>query len=210
MTPSIRIAALISGGGRTVCNLQDEIVKGNVDATIVRVIASKEGISGIERVRDLGLDVHVPGSSDYERDLTQLVESCQPDLICLCGYLRKLSLQPTWHGRVINIHPSLLPRHGGRGMYGMNVHEAAIESEAEFSGCTVHFVDDQYDHGPILLQRSCRIRSDDTAKTLAARVFQQECIALPRAIDMIARRKASIVDGRVEITAACEVGRGSL
>ena len=210
MTSPVRIVALISGGGRTVCNLQNEILKGQVDASIVRVVASREDISGVERTRELGLDVQVPTGPDYGQELAELVDSCKPDLICLCGYLRKLSLRPQWQGRVINIHPSLLPRHGGHGMYGLNVHKAAIESKAVFSGCTVHFVDDEYDQGPILLQRSCRIEPGDTPESLAARVFHQECIALPQAIGMIARGRASIVDGRVEIRAACEVGRGSL
>ena len=211
MTPTnVRIAALISGGGRTVCNLQTAILEGRVDASIACVIASREGLSGIDRASEAGLNVYVPRQDDYEEDLQRLIRECQPDLICLCGYLRKLDLHPSWHGRVINIHPSLLPRHGGKGMYGMHVHTAAIESGDEFSVCTVHFVDDQYDQGPILLQRACPIRSGDTPETLAARVFAEECIALPQAIDMISRNKVKLVDGRVEINAACEVGRGSL
>ena len=210
MNSPLRIAALISGGGRTVCNLQTAILENRVDASIACVIASRDGLSGIQRAREAGLEVHVPDRSNYEQDLRRLIEACQPDLICLCGYLKKLELDPSWQGRVINIHPSLLPRHGGKGMYGMHVHKAAIESGAEFSGCTVHFVDEQYDQGPILLQRACPIEPGDTAESLAARVFEQECIALPQAIDMIATHKVTLVDERVEITAACEAGRGSL
>lgn len=210
MTSPLRIAALISGGGRTVCNLQSAILANRVDACITRVIASRDGLSGIERTGEMGLDVHVPNQDDYEEDLRRLIEACEPDLVCLCGYLKKLNLHPSWHGRVINIHPSLLPRHGGKGMYGIHVHKAALESGAEFSGCTVHFVDEQYDQGPILLQRACPIEPRDTPESLAARVFEQECIALPQAIDMISSDKIRLVEGRVEINAACEVGRGSL
>ena len=106
-------------------------------------------------------------------------------------------------------HPSVAPPTTW-GSRDVATSKAAIESKAVFSGCTVHFVDDEYDQGPILLQRSCRIEPGDTPESLAARVFHQECIALPQAIGMIARGRASIVDGRVEIRAACEVGRGSL
>lgn len=177
---------------------------------MTRVIASRDGISGVQRVREMGVELDVPDQSDYENSLKHLVESSEPDLICLCGYLKKLTLHSDWYGKVINIHPSLLPLHGGKGMYGIHVHRAAINSGKHFSGCTVHFVDEHYDHGPILLQRACPIEPGDTAEKLAERVFEQECIALPEAVKLISSGKATLVDGRVKITAACEFGRSSL
>lgn len=95
-------------------------------------------------------------------------------------------------------------------MYGRHVHKAVLESGDAFSGCTVHFVDEEYDHGPILLQRACPVKPGDTSDRLAARVFEQECLALPKAIDMVSRGVVDLVEGRVKIDAACELGRGSL
>jgi phosphoribosylglycinamide formyltransferase-1 len=107
-------------------------------------------------------------------------------LVVMAGFLKHVLIPPDFAGRVINIHPSLLPEFGGPGMYGRHVHQAVIESGATVSGCTVHYVDNQYDNGPILLQRTCTVTADDTPDTLAARVFQEECKALPQAIQLIA------------------------
>ena len=104
------------------------------------------------------------------------------DLVVMAGFLKHVRIPSDFEGRVINIHPSLLPSFGGPGMYGHRVHQAVIDRGVKISGCTVHYVDNVYDNGPIILQRSCEVRDDDTAETLAARVFKQECEALPQAI----------------------------
>lgn len=210
MTSPLRITALISGGGRTVCNLQEWIEQGSLNAEIVLVVASRQTLPGIERARQAGLEVRIPDAEHYDDDLEQLVESSQPDVICLCGYLRHLRLRSNWHGRVINIHPALLPRHGGQGMYGNHVHESVLAAGDRVSGCTVHFVDDHYDHGPILLQRTCPVLKDDTASTLAKRVFQEECTALPEALELLGRDQVRLTEGRVEILPGFPPGPDSL
>ncbi len=185
-----RIAVLFSGGGRTVLNLLDKIDDGILDATITLAIASRSGIDGIDRIAERGLDIAVartkdePTSEGDARVQTWLNEM-RPDLICLCGYLRYLPIEPWMEGRVINIHPSLLPKFGGKGMYGMKVHECVIEQEETKTGCTVHYVDKEYDHGPTILQRICSVEPSDNAQTLADRVFDLECEAYPTAIQMV-------------------------
>ena len=199
MTSSTRIVALISGGGRTVLNLQQAIERDGLSAEIVHVIASRENLAGIQRVEEIGLPVSIPDPQNYDLDLEQLINLQEPDLICLCGYLKKVQLVPAWAGKMINIHPALLPAHGGKGMYGRHVHQAVLDAGDEVSGCTVHFVDDLYDHGPMLLQRSCPVEPGDTPETLAARVFEEECKALPEAISLMAAGRVRITDHQVEI-----------
>ena len=199
MTSSTRIVALMSGGGRTVLNLHQAIMRDKLPAEIVHVIASRENLSGIQRVEEIGLPVSIPDPGNYDHDLEQLINLQKPDLICLCGYLKKVQLVPAWAGKMINIHPALLPAHGGKGMYGRHVHQAVLDAGDEVSGCTVHFVDDLYDHGPMLLQRSCPVEPRDTPDTLAARVFEQECKALPEAVSLMAAGRIRITDHQVEI-----------
>lgn len=185
-----RIAVLFSGGGRTVLNLLDKIDDGVLDAGITLAIASRSGIDGIDRIAERGLDIAVartrdePTSEGDTRVQTWLNE-IRPDLICLCGYLRYLPIEPWMEGRVINIHPSLLPKFGGKGMFGMKVHESVIEQGETKTGCTVHYVDEEYDHGPTILQRTCPVEPTDNAQTIADRVFDLECEAYPAAIQMV-------------------------
>jgi len=200
----LRLAAMISGGGRTVLNLQDAIERGTLpDVEIALVIASKSDAPGVERLRVRGLDVHGVQRRDFADDaahhhaIARLIEGANVDLVCLCGYLRPFRVDPGWHGRVINIHPALLPRHGGKGYYGHKVHEAVLAAGDRESGCTVHFVDDEYDQGPVILQRRCPVLPGDTPDTLAARVFEQECIAYPEAINLMAQGRVQLKDGKV-------------
>jgi len=183
MTERLRIGALLSGGGRTLLNIADRIDAGDLDAEVAVVIASREGVAGVGRARDRGFDVHV---LDDDEAITATLLAASVNLVCLCGYLRLLRIDAAFEGRIINIHPALLPDFGGPGMYGERVHAAVLASGRTESGCTVHFVDEQYDHGPIILQRRCPVRPDDDVASLAARVFEQECIAYPEAIRRLA------------------------
>jgi folate-dependent phosphoribosylglycinamide formyltransferase PurN len=186
-----RVAVLLSGGGRTLVNLLEEIRAGRLPAAVELVIASRE-CPGAQRARDAGLRVEVvPGVIPAER-LGALLREAKIDWVVLAGYLKYVNIPPGYEGRVVNIHPALLPAHGGAGMYGDRVHEAVIRSGAAESGCTVHLVDEHYDHGPIVLQRSCPVLPGDTAHDLAARVFALECEAYPEAL----RRLISGVAGR--------------
>lgn len=192
----LRIAAMLSGGGRTLLNLLDEIDAGRLAAEVVTVISSRSTAAGVERARDRGLDVHVVAERDDDA-VSALLARAEPDLVCLCGYLRLLRIDPWMVGRVVNIHPSLLPAHGGRGMYGDRVHAAVLEAGDAETGCTVHFVDEEYDHGPTVLQRRCPVEDGDDVDRLAGRVFAEECIAYPEAIRRIADGRVRFKDGRI-------------
>lgn len=184
----LRIGALISGGGRTLLNIADCIDRGELNAIIACVIASRRDIAGVERAQARGFTVHIAG--DYkdqgvdavQNQIWKWIDESNSDLVCLCGWLKRLRVDPKYTGRIMNIHPALLPDYGGLGMYGHHVHAAVIAAGRSESGCTVHFVDDQYDHGPIILQRTCPVMPGDTPETLAARVFEEECTAYPEAI----------------------------
>ncbi len=188
---TIDIAVLFSGGGRTVLNLLNQIEAGNLDANISLAIASKDGLVGIDRLTERGLDVAIARRVDEPYELGDMrtiawLDDVRPSLICLCGYLRLLNMQPWMEGRVLNIHPALLPKHGGKGMFGLHVHESVINSGDLQSGCTVHFVDEQYDHGETIVQRTCNVVASETPQSLADKVFQLECTAYVEAINKVA------------------------
>lgn len=180
--PSARLAVLLSGSGRTLLNLIDAIATGRLNASIVLVIASRECL-GAERARAAGLDTRVIRGEIPAGDLGQLLAGAHADLVVCAGYLKYVHVPPAFAGRIVNIHPSLLPRHGGPGMFGDRVHAAVLAAGDTESGCTVHLVDEVYDHGQILFQRTCPVLPTDDVHTLAARVFEQECIAYPEAIN---------------------------
>ena len=194
--PRLRLGCLISGGGRTVLNLKTAIERDAIPAEIATVIAHREDLAGVRRCRAAGLAVEIV--TDRGRDpLDEILLSARVDLVCLCGYLRHFAVEPRWKDRVVNIHPSLLPNHGGRGMYGDRVHAAVLAAGEAETGCTVHAVDEIYDHGAVILQRRCPVRPDDTTSTLAARVFEAECVAMPTAIRDLAEGRIRIERGRV-------------
>jgi len=197
----INLAILISGSGTTLQNLIDKIADGSLNARIGVVIASRPGIGGLDRAATAGLKSVVVNRKSFA-DIAAFSESvfshcraAKTDLICLAGWLSLLKIPPDFAGKMMNIHPALLPEFGGRGMYGHHVHEAVIARRSPISGCTVHFVDDEYDHGPIILQRVCPVMQDDTPAALAARVFEEEKIAYPMAIELF-RGKRLVIEGR--------------
>ncbi|MEE2819714.1 MAG: formyltransferase family protein [Planctomycetota bacterium] len=190
---TIDIAVLFSGGGRTVLNLLNQIEVGTLDANISLAIASREGLVGIDRLTERGLDVAIARRVDEPLELgdsrtVAWLEDARPSLICLCGYLRLLHIEPWMEGKVMNIHPALLPNHGGKGMFGMHVHESVIRSGDQQSGCTVHFVDEQYDHGETIVQYTCQVDADETPQSLADKVFRLECNAYVEAINKVASK----------------------
>ena len=188
MATPLRLAVLVSGGGRSLENLAEVIARGELDATVELVIANKAGIGALERCERLGIASEVIDAeralapTDFSAAVFERVEAAGCDLVVLAGFLRFLPIPDAWIGRVINIHPSLLPAFGGKGFYGDRVHAAVLERGVQFTGCTVHYVDNEYDHGPILLQRCVAVEPDDDVPTLAARVFEEEKVALPEAI----------------------------
>ena len=196
---------MVSGGGRTLLNLADRIDDGTLPATVALVISSRPDCPAVGRAAHRGFDVRVAAAADFPDEarmhdaITAWLREREVDVVCLCGYLRWFRLEEPFASCTMNIHPALLPKFAGRGMYGLRVHRAVLDSRAQQSGCSVHFVDDQYDHGPIILQRTCRVLPDDDAQRLAARVFEQECLAYPEAIRLFAARRLQRVDGRVHI-----------
>ncbi len=197
----ITLSVLVSGSGTTLQNLFDLIDAGELDAKVARVIGSRAGLGAAlradaKRVRYDVADRKLLGSTEAQS--ARVFEWCdevKADLVVCAGWLSLLRVPERYVNRVMNVHPALLPAFGGKGMYGRHVHEAVIQHGCKVSGCTVHLVDDQYDHGPIVLQRPCPVLDDDTPDTLAARVQAEERIALPEAIRAFAAGKLQI-DGR--------------
>lgn len=183
-------------------NVQERIARGKLNATIEVVVSSRTEAGGVERAWALGLPVRVVdrkrlGAEAFQEQVTAAVQGV--DLVCMGGFLSLWMIPPDFAGRVINIHPALLPDFGGRGMYGLRVHEAVLRDGCKVSGCTVHFCDNEYDHGPIILQRRVPVLPDDTPERLAERVFEQECIAYPEAIQLFAEDRIRLVDGEVAV-----------
>ncbi len=191
----LKLAVLISGGGRTLVNLHERIVAGRLDACIERVVCSRPGAGGLDRSRELGLPTTVVerrslGADVFQRRITEAVDGV--DLVCMAGFLSLWRIPDELQGQVINIHPALLPDFGGLGMYGRRVHEAVLAAGQTESGCTVHFCDNEYDHGPIILQRKVPVLAGDTPDELAARVFVQECIAYPEAVQLFSENRIKL------------------
>lgn len=198
--PPVRLAVCVSGGGTTLQNLIDQVATGSLAAQIVLVIASRTGIGAIPRADRAGLPVVVVprkarSLGDFSREVFDAVRAAQADLVVLAGFLSLLEIPSPYQGKIINIHPSLLPAFGGKGFFGERVHQAVIDSGVKVSGCTVHFVDETYDTGPIILQRVVPVLDTDSAATLAARVGSAERQALPEAIQLYADGRLHL-DGR--------------
>jgi len=202
MPKPIRLVALISGGGTTLQNLLDRIAAGRLNAVIVGVVSSRADALGIERAKKAGVPAVVVSarSPQFAEEVWSAVRSFAPDLVCFAGLLRLLPIPADYRLKVLNIHPALLPAFGGRGMYGRRVHEAVLTSGAKVSGCTVHFADDTYDTGPILVQKCVPVKDGDDPDMLAARVFAAECEAYPEAIELIAAGRVTVEGNRVVIS----------
>jgi phosphoribosylglycinamide formyltransferase-1 len=202
MIQSLRLAVLVSGSGTTLQNLLDRCADGRLPSRVVLVVSNNADAFGLERARRAGIRAEVvnrkeAGSrEEFSRRIFELCRQTQVDLVCLAGFLQLIHVPDDYLGRVMNIHPALIPAFCGKGFYGHHVHEAVLAYGAKVTGCTVHFADNQYDHGPIILQRTVPVRDDDTPETLAKRVFDEECEAYPEAIRLFAAGRLKI-DGRV-------------
>lgn len=179
-----RLAVLLSGSGRTLANLLAHIDSGLLVAEVALVIASRP-CRGAEIGREAGIEtLEIAGNIPAAR-LGEMLRSRGIDLVVLAGYMRLIDIPEGFEGKVVNIHPALLPKYGGTGMYGDRVHRAVIEAGDAESGCTVHLCDDAYDTGPIILQKRCPVLAGDTPESLAARVFELEKQAYPEALQLI-------------------------
>lgn len=188
-TSELRLAMLISGGGSTLANIITRIADGRLcGVRIAQVVSSRPNVRGVEIAREAGLPMTVIQQRDYLDEeafsaaITAAIDGAGVDLVVMGGFLCLWRLPRRYEGRVINIHPALLPEFGGRGFYGLHVHAAVLKAGRAESGCTVHLVDEQYDHGPIIAQRRVAILPDDTPESLAARVGEAERELLPEII----------------------------
>jgi formyltetrahydrofolate-dependent phosphoribosylglycinamide formyltransferase len=201
----LSLAVLLSGSGRSLQNLLDRCADGQLPARVVLVVSSRPDAYGLKRARQAGVaTAAIERKAFHDRDdfSAAVFEQCRlaaAELICMAGFLQLLRIPDDFAGRVMNIHPALLPSFGGQGMYGRHVHEAVLEYGAKISGCTVHFADNDYDHGPVILQRSVEVRDDDTPETLADRVFAAECEAYPETIRRFAEGKLQIQGRKVRL-----------
>ena len=191
----IRLGILISGGGTTLINILKHINQDRLNAKVAVVISSRSTVAGVERAKNAGLDVRIIRKKDYagidgfSKRIEAELATAKVDLVIQGGWLCLWKIPPRYEHRVMNIHPALLPSFGGQGMWGHHVHEAVLKAGCKVSGCTVHFSTNEYDKGPIIVQRTCKVENNDTPDTLAARVFEQECIAYPQAIQLFAEGK---------------------
>jgi formyltetrahydrofolate-dependent phosphoribosylglycinamide formyltransferase len=199
----VRLAVLISGGGTTLMNLLEKNRAEQLDADFPIVIASKEDCRGVERARKAGLKCEPVVRSEFDSVETfserifELCREAKVDLVILGGFLSLVQIPNDFQHRVINIHPSLIPAFCGKGFHGHHVHEAVLERGAKVSGCTVHFANNEYDAGPIILQKVVPVMDDDTPDTLQKRVFEAECEAFPEAIRLFAAGRLTVDGSRV-------------
>lgn len=201
----LRIVVLISGSGRTLKNFIELRQAGQLDVDIPLVISSSGQARGLDHARAAGIATQVMVRSRFATDaeygaaMFAAIRAVEPHLVVMAGFLKFVPIPDDFAFRVVNIHPSLIPAFCGHGMYGHHVHEAVLAYGAKLTGCTVHFVDNEYDHGPIILQRPVPVQADDTPDTLAARVFEAEQQAFPDALRLLAAGKVSIVGRTVSV-----------
>ncbi|MFK7820905.1 MAG: phosphoribosylglycinamide formyltransferase [Planctomycetaceae bacterium] len=200
----MKLAVLISGGGTTLVNLQDHIRRGTLPCEIALVVGSNQCL-GVERAKDSGLNTAVVRRGSFQSVETfsdaifEKVRAAGAEAVVLAGFLSLIQIPDDFANKVVNIHPSLIPAFCGQGFFGHKVHEAAIDRGVKVSGCTVHFADNAYDHGPIILQRTVSIPDGATPEELATLVFEEEKIAYPDAIRLLAEGRLKIEDRRVMV-----------
>ncbi len=199
------IAVLISSGGTTLRNMLERIAAGTLDVDVRLVISSSAKAQGLTFATDAGIATEVVRMRDANSEKAfsaAVFAACRKanvELVVMGGFLKHLLIPADFENRVTNIHPGLIPAFCGKGYYGLRVHESVLEYGVKVSGCTVHFVDNQYDHGPIILQQVVSVLDDDSPRDLAARVFQAECEAYPQALQWIAEGRVQVEGRRVRV-----------
>ena len=202
----LRLAVFVGSHGRgsNMMAIQSAISAGTLSAEIVCVIGTRADAPAIARAKEAGLSTKIVSPKDrtddaYAKVLLRVLRGANVDTVALAGYMRRLPspVVNAFEYRIVNIHPSLLPAFGGHGMYGEKVHQAVIETGVKVSGCTVHFVDEEFDTGPIILQKVVSVDDDDTAQTLAARILPSEHTAFPEALALLAAGKLRVEGRRV-------------
>ncbi|MDR1054163.1 MAG: phosphoribosylglycinamide formyltransferase [Planctomycetaceae bacterium] len=198
----LRLAVLISGTGRSLKNLINRISIGELSAEIAVVISSTSSAAGLQYAEEESIPIEIIERHNYptlRAFCEPIFQACRDkyvDYVVLAGYLKLLEIPQDFRNKVLNIHPSLIPAFCGKGYYGNIVHSKALEMGVKISGCTVHFVDEHYDNGPIILQKAVEVMEGDTANTLNDRIFDAECIAYPEALKLLAEGRVT-VQGRI-------------
>jgi len=202
----VKLAVFISGGGSTLKNIIDRVADGSCRAQISCAVSSRSKAKGVQFAEDAGIPtIVVPRKKygtpeEFSEVVTQGIEPFAPELIAFGGFMSLYVFPPHYHGRIINIHPALLPGFGGKGMYGDRVHKAVLKAGCKVTGCTVHFVDEEYDRGPIIAQRAVPVMDGDTVETLGARVRAAERELYPEVINWFADGRVVLQpDGRVRV-----------
>ena len=207
-TRPVRVAVLISGGGTTLRNLIQRLEAGTLNAQILLVVSSTPKAGGLQFAENAGIPSAVVRRKDFDSQdafSAAVFDRCRQagvDVVVMGGFLKRVTIPEDFSNRVINIHPALIPSFCGEGMYGHFVHEAVLDYGAKVSGCTIHFADNHYDHGPVILQKAVPVMDDDTPETLAARVFEAECQAYPEVLNLIAAGRVTVEGRRVRIAPA--------
>ncbi len=203
---ALNLAVLLSGGGTTLQNIIDHIEQGKLDARVACVISSRATAYGLERARNHNIPAFTVNRKDFGDDIDrfnaeiwQIIRAHKADLVVLAGFMSLLRVPTDYVHRIMNVHPALIPAFCGKGLYGHHVHEAVLAYGAKISGATIHFVDDQYDHGPIILQEAVPVLDDDTPDTLAERVMAKERELYPRAIQLFAENRLRVEGRRVRV-----------
>ncbi len=205
MANPLPIAVLISGSGTTLRNLIEKVRAGTLPVEIKLVISSKPSARGLTYAAEAGIPSLVVekkksvSDAEFSEAIFGPCRVAGVNYVVMGGFLKHVLIPPDFENRVVNIHPALIPAFCGKGMYGLAVHQAVLDYGAKFTGCTVHFVDNQYDHGPIILQRPVKVSDEDTAEILQARVFATECTALPDALSLLAAGRVHLNGRRVQI-----------
>jgi len=203
-----RIAFLLSGSGTTLENLLRHVDMGAVPGRVVVVLSDRPGVKGLDRARARGIPAVVVERRAYREQgaFDAAVESAlrahAPDLVAMGGFLSLWTIPADLRGRVLNVHPSLIPSFCGKGFYGDRVHRAVLDAGVKVTGCTVHLVDDEYDHGPIVAQAAVVVEDDDTPETLAHRVQEAERRLYPACIRLFLERRLSVSGHRVRVLPA--------
>lgn len=199
------VAVLISGSGTTLRNILDHISRGSLDVEVRCVVSSHASAKGIAHAEQAGIPCQVFSPADSEspeayRDAVfEYCDAHQVSFVVMGGFIKHILIPPRYENRVLNIHPALIPAFCGKGFYGSRVHNAVLDYGCKISGCTVHFVDNEYDHGPILLQKTVPVLPDDDPAALALRVFEQECQAYPEALQAVAEGRVSIAGRTIRV-----------
>ncbi|MBQ7815157.1 MAG: phosphoribosylglycinamide formyltransferase [Thermoguttaceae bacterium] len=203
MAKKLPIAVLISGTGRTLKNLIDKVEAGELDVDIRLVVSSSERAKGLQFAEQNNIPIVIVKSSEFQttQDFSDAVfDACRAakvKYVALCGYLKLLAIPDDFTNHVLNIHPSFIPSFCGENYYGRRVHDAALRRGVKVSGATVHFVDNEYDHGPIILQKTVPVFDDDTVDTLSDRVLKDaEFVAYPEALQLLAEERVEFVEER--------------